>query len=185
MSLDFIEDIRDYLKNEEISNYRKLPSIFKTNPNFDQNLLENSEFFNILTNFNINLKEEEKNIIKKNFSEKNKINTKKFLRYLTGIPNKRRQVFIDKAFLKFDEDGRGEILIQDIKTTFNFQIHPLYQNGFLSKENVICDFLECFPFWENGVLFREDWNEYFAVVSSFIKNDDHFVQLMKTTWRLD
>lgn len=32
-----------------------------------------------------------------------------------GQPNARRQAFIDKAFLKMDKDGSGEIDIMDIK----------------------------------------------------------------------
>jgi hypothetical protein len=32
---------------------------------------------------------------------------------------------------------------------------------------------------------RDEWNDYYASVSSSIENDDHFVILMKTTWNLD
>lgn len=192
MNLDFLEDMRDYLNSEELENFRKLPTLFKTSKSFSQNLLPESEFHQILSSLNLNLKKEEKKIINSSFSEKTpesqnsgKINTKKFLRFLTGIPNKRRQIFIDKAFFKFDEDGREEILVEDVKSAFNYNVHPLYESGYLSKENVVGEFLRNFPNWEDGVLFREDWNDYFAIVSAAIKEDDHFVVLMKTTWRLE
>ena len=38
---------------------------------------------------------------------------------------------------------------------------------------------------KDGKVDREEWNEYYAAVSSSIDNDDHFVQLMKSAWKLD
>ena len=36
----------------------------------------------------------------------------------------------------------------------------------------------------DGKVQRSEWNEYYAAVSSSIDNDDHFIQLMKTAWKL-
>ena len=37
----------------------------------------------------------------------------------------------------------------------------------------------------DGKIQRDEWNEYYAAVSSSIDNDDHFVQLMRAAWKLD
>lgn len=41
------------------------------------------------------------------------------------VPNKKRQNLIDKTFLKFSSDGDEEISIRELKTSFNYNIHPL------------------------------------------------------------
>jgi len=38
---------------------------------------------------------------------------------------------------------------------------------------------------KDGRITKDEWNDYYAAVSSSIDNDDHFVQLMKTAWKLD
>ena len=37
----------------------------------------------------------------------------------------------------------------------------------------------------DGTISRAEWNDYYAAVSASIDNDDHFVQLMRTAWKLD
>jgi hypothetical protein len=37
----------------------------------------------------------------------------------------------------------------------------------------------------NGMIERDEWNEYYAAVSASIDNDEHFVLLMKKAWNLD
>ena len=37
----------------------------------------------------------------------------------------------------------------------------------------------------DGRIDRSEWNDYYGAVSSSIDHDDHYVQLMKTAWRLD
>ena len=52
-----------------------------------------------------------------------------FLYTIRGKPNNRRQLIIDKAFLKFDKDCSGFITPADLKNTFNTSLHPKVQNG--------------------------------------------------------
>ena len=56
----------------------------------------------------------------------------------------------------------------------------------MTEEQVFIEFLQNFNDKNcDGKVDREEWNEYYAAVSSSIDNDDHFVQLMKTAWKLD
>ena len=32
---------------------------------------------------------------------------------------------------------------------------------------------------------KSEWNDYYSAVSASIDNDEHFVELMRTAWRLD
>ena len=101
------------------------------------------------------------------------------------MPNYRRQSLIDKAFLKFDKDGMGYIEVKDLKGIYNTEVHPLVQRLVISKEEAFIELLENFRDWKSGKIYRDEWNDYYAAVSFVIDDDDHFVQLIKTAWRLD
>ena len=100
--------------------------------------------------------------------------------------NEKRQAMVDKAFLKFDNDGSGEITAADLKGVYNCSMHPKVQNGEMTEDEVFLEFLSSFGDKNrDGKIQRDEWNEYYAAVSSSIDNDDHFVQLMKAAWKLD
>lgn len=93
---------------------------------------------------------------------------------------------IDKAFLKFDRDGNGIIDSNDLRGVYNVSLHPKVKKGEMTIDQVFMEFLSNFnDANKDGIITREEWNEYYAAVSSSIDNDDHFVQLMKMVWRLD
>ena len=100
--------------------------------------------------------------------------------------NPRRQAIVDKAFLKFDRDGNGHIDAKDLKGVYNCDFHPKVISGEMSPEEVFLEFLANFGDKNrDGKVQRSEWNDYYAAVSASIDNDDHFVQLMKTAWKLD
>ena len=99
--------------------------------------------------------------------------------------NEKRQAMVDKAFLKFDADGSGEITAADLKGVYNCAFHPKVQSGEMTEDEVFLEFLANFGDKNrDGKIQRDEWNEYYAAVSSSIDNDDHFVQLMKAAWKL-
>ena len=92
----------------------------------------------------------------------------------------------DKAFLKFDRDGNGVIEAVDLKGVYNASFHPKVINGEMTEDQVFMEFLAHFGDKnKDGKLTKAEWNDYYAAVSASIDNDDHFVQLMKTAWKLD
>lgn len=100
--------------------------------------------------------------------------------------NPKRQALADKAFLKFDKDGNGAIEAADLKGIYNCNFHPKVISGEMTEDEVFLDFLANFGDKNNdGKISRSEWNDYYSAVSSSIDNDDHFVQLMKTAWKLD
>jgi Ca2+-binding EF-hand superfamily protein len=93
---------------------------------------------------------------------------------------------VDKAFLKFDRDGNGHIDINDLHGVYNVTMHPKFKSGELTEDQIFVEFLGNFnDANHDGKIDRGEWNEYYAAVSSSIDNDEHFVMLMKTAWKLD
>lgn len=123
------------------------------------------------------------------YFDKDKDGTIIFDEFLVGIRgslNARRQSMVDKAFLKFDRDGNGHIDINDLRGVYNASMHPKVQNGQMTEDQVLQEFLGNFCDRNNdGIIQREEWNDYYSAVSSSIDNDDHFVLLMKMAWKLD
>tara|TARA_B110000503_G_C6888101_1_gene305570 strand:+ start:209 stop:490 length:282 start_codon:yes stop_codon:yes gene_type:complete len=92
---------------------------------------------------------------------------------------------VDKAFLKFDADGNGRIEAADLKGVYNTTHHPKVISGEMTEDEVFLEFLQNFGDKnKDGRVDRQEWNDYYAAVSSSVDNDDHFVQLMKQAWGL-
>ena len=114
------------------------------------------------------------------------INFDEFLVGVRGKLNQRRQAMVDKAFLKFDRDGNGTIEAADLKGVYNCRFHPKVISGEMNEDQVFLTFLANFGDKnKDGKITRSEWNDYYSAVSASIDNDDHFVQLMKTAWKLD
>jgi Ca2+-binding EF-hand superfamily protein len=114
------------------------------------------------------------------------INFEEFLIALRGKPNERRQAIIDKAFLQFDKDGTGFVDVTEIRQIYNCSKHPKIISAEMSEEQVFSNFLKNFNDRKHlGKIDRREWNDYYSAVSYSIDNDDHFVIMMKTTWKLD
>ena len=69
---------------------------------------------------------------------------------------------------------------------YDVSMHPKFQNGEMTEEEIFGEFLSNFGDKNgDGLISREEWNEYYAAISSNIDNDDHFVLLMRNAWKLD
>lgn len=114
------------------------------------------------------------------------VNYDEFLFGIRGKPNQRRQTFIDKAFFKFDKDGTGVITAADLRGVYNCSQHPKVMSGEMTEDEVFTHFLKAYGDKNrDGMISRAEWNDHYAAISANIDNDDHFVSLMKTAWRLD
>ena len=114
------------------------------------------------------------------------VNLNEFLVGVRGKMNPRRQAMVDKAFLKFDKNGDGVIDAVDLKGVFNCSFHPQVVQGRMTEDQVFLEFLSSFNDPNrDGKIQRDEWNDYYSAVSASVDNDDHFVQLIKTVWRLN
>ncbi len=114
------------------------------------------------------------------------VNFDEFLIGIRGQLNAKRQAIVDKAFLKFDKDGSGQIDRNDLHGVYDVSMHPKFQNGEMTEEEIFGEFLSNFGDKNgDGLISKDEWNEYYAAISSNIDNDDHFVLLMRNAWKLD
>ena len=109
-----------------------------------------------------------------------------FLIGLRGKPNADRQAIIDAAFAKFDIDGNGVVNSSDLRVVYDCSNHPKVMSGEMSADEVFVEFLACFGDKNgDGMITTQEWNDYYAAVSSNIDNDQHFIALMRNAWKLD
>ena len=90
------------------------------------------------------------------------------------------------AYYKFDKNADGVITAADLRDVYNTKFHPKVQSGEMTEDEVFLEFLQNFGDRNNdGKISQEEWIEYYSAVSASVDNDDHFVQLMRTAWKLD
>eukprot|EP00357_Protocruzia_adherens_P024843 CAMPEP_0115038384 /NCGR_PEP_ID=MMETSP0216-20121206/43378_1 /TAXON_ID=223996 /ORGANISM="Protocruzia adherens, Strain Boccale" /LENGTH=193 /DNA_ID=CAMNT_0002418777 /DNA_START=23 /DNA_END=604 /DNA_ORIENTATION=- len=183
-----LDKVKAQLSQRGAKGIRGLGRTFRQMDSFDGNKkVDSQEFSTGLREAGCELNNEEISILFGYF-DKNSDGVVDFDEFLVGIRGKlnpRRQAICDKAFLKFDDDGNGWIDAADLKGVFDASQHPKVKKGEMTQDQVFMEFLQNFGDTnKDGKLTREEWNEYYSAVSSSIDNDDHFVQLMKTAWKL-
>lgn len=58
--------------------------------------------------------------------------------------NKRRRDLISQAFRKLDKTGDGFVTVEDLKGVYSVKNHKKYQNGEMTEEQVLLEFLKNF-----------------------------------------
>ena len=58
--------------------------------------------------------------------------------------NGKRIALIQQVYEKMDKTGDGVITVNDLKGIYNARMHPKYQNGEWTEEQVFSHFLESF-----------------------------------------
>lgn len=109
-----------------------------------------------------------------------------FLCGLRGSPNETRQEIINQCFHKFDADGNGTVTSADLRVVYDTSQHPKVMSGEMTDEEVFVQFLASFGDRNgDGVITKQEWDDYYAAVSANIDNDSHFIALMRNAWKLD
>ena len=72
-----------------------------------------------------------------------------------------------------------------MQTVYDCSKHPLVANGEMTHEEVYTEFLSSFGDKNgDGLIRKDEWNDYYAAVSASVDNDEHFVELMQNAWKL-
>jgi Ca2+-binding EF-hand superfamily protein len=178
--------MRSQLNARGAKTIRGLGRVFRNFDSFDGNKkIDSQEFFSGLREIQVQVTQAEADKLMSILDTNNDghIDVTEFLVAIRGTLNEKRQAMVDKAFLKFDADGSGVITAADLKGVYNCNFHPKVQSGEMTEDEVFLEFLANFGDKNrDGCVQRDEWNEYYAAVSSSIDNDDHFVQLMKAAW---
>ena len=187
--LVILDKVRSSLKKRGTKTIAGLGRTFRALDSFDGNRkVDSQEFYIGLCENGVEITQDEANQLL-SFFDKDGDGHVCFDEFLVGVRgrlNAQRQSIVDKAFLKFDKDGSGHIDRNDLHGVYDVSMHPKYQNGEMTEEEIFGEFLANFGDRNgDGLINREEWNEYYAAVSSNIDNDDHFVLLMRNAWKLD
>jgi len=69
---------------------------------------------------------------------------------------------------------------------YNVSLHPKYQNGEWTEDQVFKHFLQSFEFPNDadGKVTWEEWLNYYCGVSSSIDKDSYFALMMRNSWKL-
>lgn len=121
------------------------------------------------------------------------IDYNEFIRAIRGPMNQSRTAVVMQAFKKLDKDGNGWIDISDIRGVYNAKKHPDVVSGKKKEDDILKDFLASFEMAHsirnndapNYVVTKEEFVEYYNMISCSIDDDAYFQQMMLSCWKMD
>jgi Ca2+-binding EF-hand superfamily protein len=93
---------------------------------------------------------------------------------------------VDKAFIRLDFDGSGELTPADIATVYDVSMNPEFVEGRKTKDQILSDFLQNFEGKKgnrDGVITKEEFVDYYTDLSMSVPSDEYFVRMMESTWQ--
>jgi Ca2+-binding EF-hand superfamily protein len=115
-----------------------------------------------------------------------------FIRAVRGPMNMARKKKVAQAFKKLDKDGNGWIDINDVRGVYNARKHPDVLSGKKTEDNILQEFLETFETAHsmrnndapNYVVTKEEFDEYYNMISCSIDDDMYFTLMIDNAWKL-
>lgn len=108
-----------------------------------------------------------------------------FLVGLRGDLNPRRKALVAMAFNVIDTDKSGLLDLTDIVEHYDCSKHPDVIAGKKNKNQVLREFLDTFDGGEkDGSVSLQEFERYYANVSSSIDNDDYFELMIRNAWHM-
>jgi Ca2+-binding EF-hand superfamily protein len=192
--------LNDIFKNMDKDNSRKIDySEFKRGlSNLGFTDLKESEIRNIFNEFDIN--------------KDGKIDYREFVNIMKPSLAPQRKDIVDRAFQKLDINNDGHLTLEDFKVVYLEQarLHPKCVDGTWTVEQVFLDmliiiskeivfkikfknfkalrsFLDSFdtPGKGDGVVTKEEFQNFYSVISATIPDDAHFIYLIKTCYGIN
>eukprot|EP00727_Mastigamoeba_balamuthi_P012359 m51a1_g7746 putative calcyphosin-like protein (221) ;mRNA; r:23716-24603 len=150
-------------------------------------LWQREEFALALRKYQLVLQERELALLFDEF-DRNKdgsITYTEFLRSMRGTLNDARKAVVKKAFDKLDRDGSGVITVDDVRGVYSVKTNPEVVSGKKSADEVLQEFLGSFDGPDrDGKITLEEFEEYYASVSSCVDDDRHFNLIVFQAWKL-
>jgi Ca2+-binding EF-hand superfamily protein len=114
------------------------------------------------------------------------VDYEEFLITLRGPMSERRKQLVGMAFSKMDKDGNGFVDPEDIVDTYDASKHPDVLAGKKSADEVFREFLDTFDVGgeKDGKVTRNEFQNYYANVSSSIDDDDYFELMIRNAWHI-
>jgi len=161
---------------------------FKSMDEDGNNLLSKAEFKRAMKLLRMDLSEEQCNAFFTTLDvlSEGSINFPAFARKVTGKLNARRKRLVNMAFGVLDKDGSGQIDLEDIAVAYDVSMHPEFVTGKRTKEDILREFLDAFDVGgeKDGIVTKEEFQNYYEDVSSSIQNDDYFELMIRNAWHI-
>lgn len=105
---------------------------------------------------------------------------------IRGFPNKERQSIIDLVYFKFDKNRTGQAETTELRKVFNCIRHPKFLMGSYSEDQIFYLFLKNFSD-ERSISYvkKQEWDDYYAGVSTTIDDDSHFIKIIKNQFKVE
>ena len=186
--VEILAKVQGQLQKRGARTIRGIGRVFRIFDDDGNRKIDQEEFYWGLKDMQIEITKREACILLDSFDldQDGSVNFDEFLVGIRGDPSDVRKKWIHKAFQKFDKDGNGRITSADLKGVYNSSMHPKVMSGEMTEDDVFVDFLKNFGDKNgDGKITRQEWDDYYAAVSSSIDSDEHFVLCMKRAWKLD
>lgn len=96
-----------------------------------------------------------------------------------------RKGLVHKAFQKLDKTCDGTITAEDLKGVYDVRKHKKYLSGEWDEEQCLGEFLNTFDSDDkDGKITKDEWENYYAGVSSSIDSDAYFDLMMRNAWKI-
>jgi DNA-binding beta-propeller fold protein YncE len=89
------------------------------------------------------------------------------------------------AFDILDKDKSGFVTIDDLVDVYDVTSNPAFKAGKITKQQAYEEFLSQWDRLEkDGMVSREEFEDYYKGVSSSIDDDDYFELMIRNAWRI-
>ena len=109
-----------------------------------------------------------------------------FITALRGGLAPARRALVQRVFGLFAKNADGSVAVDDLRARFDPSQHPSVLRGQSSAEAVHEQFLTSFDESTNpdGLITRQEFEQYYAGVSASIDDDGYFAALMRGCWQI-
>lgn len=183
-----LEKLRAHVMSKGVKGIRTISRIFKRIDYAGDRKIHFHEFWDALQDYNIDM---DKNAARECFDEMDLdgagvVNFDEFLIALRPPLSDARKELIDQAFQKFDADGDGMVTTADLRGVYSAEFHPKFQSGEWTEEQVFQNWIDNFTEQDGDYeISTDDFFNYYVGVSSSIDDDEYFVEMMKSAWKLE
>ncbi|KAL2097104.1 hypothetical protein ACEWY4_006311 [Coilia grayii] len=185
---DALEDVRKQVLARGASSIKGIARSFRIMDDNGSKSLDFPEFLTGLEDYGVTLAKERAMEVFRLFDKDGSgtLDFQEFLEALRPMMSHTRKQIVAEAFKKLDRTGDGTVTVEDLQGVYNSQHHPKFKNGEWSEEQVFRSFLDSFdsPYNKDGKVTKEEFLNYYSGVSASIDNDEYFVAMMKSAWKL-
>eukprot|EP00343_Euplotes_focardii_P006695 CAMPEP_0205825124 /NCGR_PEP_ID=MMETSP0206-20130828/24008_1 /ASSEMBLY_ACC=CAM_ASM_000279 /TAXON_ID=36767 /ORGANISM="Euplotes focardii, Strain TN1" /LENGTH=213 /DNA_ID=CAMNT_0053123891 /DNA_START=20 /DNA_END=661 /DNA_ORIENTATION=+ len=187
---EIVRSVQQVVSQHSGGGIRGIARIFKNLDQFGRNRLDGDDIRIGLRDYKIKLDAADAKLLVKAWdrSGSGTVNYDDFLVGVRGELSPTRKRYIDRAFKIMDKNKSGEIDLADIKGVYSAEHDPRVQRGEMTDEEVLTEFLQVFEGVggnKDGIVTKEEWDNYYKAVSSSIDTDEYFVVVMKSAWKMD